>query len=259
VFNSYEFTFAGESSVMYGLKLYDFNGRGQDDVSFGNKATVSETRVNNRIQPIHYGVNYHKDPLKFKLVFGAEEAMDRYTLEEISMWLTGYNDYQWLSIDQPDMEHVQFKCLITSLTPLSHGWLPVAFEAEVVCDCSYAYGHPFSKTVSGTSVVFRNESSVREYLRPDLTLVSPVGSTTLRIVNMSDGGRVFELTGLPSAATTIYVDNLNGIIRDENDAYNLYDGFNMNLFRLVPGDNRLTISGASSVTISGRFLHNVAG
>ena len=118
---------------MYGLMIYDFGGTGQSNVAFGNVGSIVETRTNNRIQPVHYGVNYHATPLEFKLVFGAQRALDRFELEYISMWLTGHQNYQWLSIDQPDMERVQFRCLITSLTPLAHGWLPVAFEATVRC------------------------------------------------------------------------------------------------------------------------------
>lgn len=47
MFNCYEFTFDGESSAMYGLMVYDIGGRGQSDVSFGNKASIVETRTNN--------------------------------------------------------------------------------------------------------------------------------------------------------------------------------------------------------------------
>ena len=88
MFNSYEFSFAGESSLMYGLMIYDIDGNGQENVPFGNSAEIIETRTLNRIQPIHFGVNYHESPLQFKLVFGAEDYLDRYELENISFWLT---------------------------------------------------------------------------------------------------------------------------------------------------------------------------
>lgn len=124
MFNSYEFTFDGESSYMYGLMLCDIDGDGQENVSFGNTGEIIETRILNRIQPIHFGVNYHQSPLKFKLVFGSDRYLDRYELENISMWLLGHQNYKWLSIDQPDLERVQFKCIITELTPISIEWIP---------------------------------------------------------------------------------------------------------------------------------------
>ena len=42
MFNCYEFTFDGESSAMYGLMVYDIDGRGQSDVSFGNNLLWDE-------------------------------------------------------------------------------------------------------------------------------------------------------------------------------------------------------------------------
>lgn len=146
MFNCYEFTFDGESSAMYGLMVYDIGGRGQSDVSFGNKASIVETRTNNRIQPIYFGTNYHSKPLEFKLVFGAERELDRYELEDIAYWLTGRKEYKWLSIGQQDMEQLQFRCMVTELTPISHGWLPVAFQATIQCDCPYAYSYPFESS-----------------------------------------------------------------------------------------------------------------
>lgn len=262
MFNAYEFSFAGESSLMYGLMLYDIDGKGQGDVAFGNSADIVETRTNNRIQPIHFGVNYHGKPLEFKLVFGSERALDRYELESIGFWLTGHQNYQWLSIEQPDMERVQFRCLITQLTPISYGWLPIAFEATVVCDCPYAYGFPFEKqyTISGnTEILFRNESSVREYIKPVISFVPSAGTTTLTVVNESDGGRVFEIKNLPASDINVIIDNSNGIIQEKNFGYNLYGGFNLNFFRLVHGDNIIQVTGNGTLTITGRFLYNVAG
>lgn len=260
MFNSYEFTFAGESSLMYGLMIYDIGGQGQSDVSFGNIAKIVETRTNNRLRPIHYGVNYHSSPLQFKLVFGAMEPLDRYELENIAFWLTGHQDYQWLSIDQIDLDHVQFRCLITELKPITYGWAPYAFEATVVCDCPYAYGYPFNEqyTINGTSnILFRNNSPIHEYVKPMLTYTSSSSGGTLRIVNQNDNGRTFELTGIP--ASKVIIDNDNGIIRETVDGINLYDGFNLNFFRLVHGDNNLIITGRGTLTMSGRLLYNVAG
>lgn len=263
IFNSYEFSFAGESSLMYGLMIYDFGGNGQDDVAFGNRASIVEQRISNRIQPLHFGVRYHEKPLQFKLVFGSERALDRYELEDIGFWLTGHQDYQWLSIDQPDMELYQFKCLITELTPLSHGWLPVAFEATVTCDCPYAYGFMFEKQhqINGeTAILFRNESSVREYIKPDISFAPAAGTSSISIVNHSDNDREFLIKNIPTSdGVLLAVDNSNGIIRELTYGYNLYDGFNLNFFRLVHGDNALTVTGNGILTVSGRFLYNVAG
>ena len=262
MFNTYEFTFAGESSLMYGMVVCDIDGQGQEEVSFGNVAEIIETRTTNRIQPVHYGVNYHTEPLEFTLIFGSERMLDRYELEEISLWLTGHQEYQWLAIDQQDMDNVQFRCLITELKPIYHGWLPHAFEATIRCDCPYAYSQPWEQTfaISGTvPILFRNESSVREYVKPTLVFEVNPGTTEVGIVNHSDNDREFKLSGLPAGGLTITVDNNHGIIQDDTGSYNLYEYFNMNFFRLVRGDNELEVTGNGALTMQGRFLRNVAG
>lgn len=260
MFDAYEFTFAGESSEVYGVHLYDFGGQGQKAVSFGNNATISETRTANRVQPIHYGVNHHASPLEFTLVFGSmDKELDRYEMEDIALWLTGRNDYEWLTIGQEDLEDVRFRCIITQLTPIHHGWLPYAFEATVRCDCPYAYGFPFEKqyTINGTTnILFQNEGSCREYFKPLLTFSPQANTRTLRIVNNSDGGRTSEINNLPSGVS-FTVDCNSGIISSAN-GQNLYRGFNMVLPRFIHGDNSLTVTGNGTLTISGSFLYNVA-
>lgn len=261
MFYAREFVYNGVSSEMYDLMIYDLGNKGQSDVSFGNQASIVETRTTGRIQPIHYGVNYHSQPLEFPIVFGAERAMDRYELQDISMWLSGSQEYGWLSICQPDMEDIQYHCLFTDIKPLSIGNLPVAFEATIRCDCPYAYGYPFEKTysISGeTPILFRNEGTAREYLRPSLEFTPASGTSSISIVNNSDNGYEFKISNLPSGCV-VEVDGINGIIRDTSTYhYNLLDGFNAQFFRLVQGDNRLVITGDGTLKITGRFLYNVA-
>ena len=66
-----------------------------------------------------------------------------------------------------------------------------------------------------------------------------------------------KFTGLPAGGVTIIADNENGILRDGNDEYDLYDYFNFQFFELASGDNELVLEGNGSVKISGRYLYNV--
>lgn len=262
MFRACEFAFDGQSSRMYGLMLYEFNSKGQSDVAFGNKASIVETRTANRVLPIHHGVNYHATPLEFTIVFGGIRSFDRYEIERIGFWLTGHQDYKWLQIMQADMSHLQYRCLITELTPLSAGDQIYAFQATVKCDCPYAYGLPFEamyQIADETSITFRNDSSVRDYFRPCLHYIPENGTSQIQIINHSDGDREFLIKDLPASDLDITIDNDKGIITENTFDYNLYDGFNCNFFRLLPGDNELTVTGDGTLTISGRFLHNVAG
>lgn len=263
MFNSYDFTYAGESSLLYGLNIYDISGFSQDNVAFGNKASIVETRLPNRITPIHFGVNYNMAPLEFNLVFGAQKALDRYDLEVISYWLLGKQDYQWLTIDQPDLADVEFRCLITELTPISIGWIPYAFQAHVICDCPYAYSHEFEWEIpiNGADMVYvNNDSTVHEYIKPTITFTRVDNTDPVcQITNRSDNNRLCKLSPLPSTALQVYIDNENGILVDQTSGTNLYENFNMNFFRLVPGENQLYMRGTGTYVIKGRFYRNVAG
>ena len=136
MFKSYEFTYAGMPASMFGMYIADMSSNKHSANSFGNKANLVETRLANRVTPIHYGVRYNDSPLSFTLIFGADHKLDRYEMQVVSKWLTGYQEYQWLSIDQPDMEHIQFRCLVQELTPIHLSWVPMAFEAKIICELS---------------------------------------------------------------------------------------------------------------------------
>ncbi len=259
MYKTYEFTFAGESACMHGMFVCDIGGKKHGDNRFGNVANIVETRLPNRITPLHFGVRYHDEPLSFPLIFGSEQYLDRYQLQEISNWLTGYQDYQWLSIDQPDMDQIRFRCLIRELTPISVGWLPVAFEAKVICDCPYGYSYPWEKTfnVNGTlRTTFYNDSTIRDHLKPNLTIRLNQGSSSFSVTNRTTG-TVMSFGGLPSGGITIIADNENGVLREENGEYDPYDYFNYQFFDLASGDNDLVFEGSGSVTISGMYLYNV--
>lgn len=262
MFNTYEFTFAGESSMAYGLMMCDIDGNAQDEGALGNVGTIIEDRIAGRVMPYHYGVDYNKSPLQFKLVFGTDSALDRFDIERIGYWLTGHQNYQWLTIDEPDLDHLMFRCLITELRSISIGWLQYGFEATVVCDCPYAYSYPFQKTftISGeTDIEFYNESSVREYIRPKVIYHPSSGNPSTRdlsITNTSDGDREFVLNSIP-ITSVVEIDNENGVITDTALGRNLYAGCNFKFLRLVPGLNELVVTGNGSITISGQYLYNV--
>lgn len=59
MFKSYEFTYAGMPASMFGMYIADMSSNKHSANSFGNKANLVETRLANRVAPIHYGVRYN--------------------------------------------------------------------------------------------------------------------------------------------------------------------------------------------------------
>lgn len=260
MYQSCDFVFAGESASMYGLSIYDIGSKKHTDNDYGNQANIVERRLPNRITPLHYGVRYHDQPLRFTLIFGSERDLDRYEMQAVSKWLTGYQDYQWLSICQPDMDHIQFRCLIQKLTPISVGWIPVAFEAQIVCDCAYGYGYPFEEKFrfgDKTKYIFYNDSTIRENLKPEMIVELDSGCTEFAVVNQTTGAEM-RFSGLPSGGITIMIDNENEIITHIGQMeYDLYNYFNFHFFDLASGDNTIVFTGSGNITIKGRCMYNV--
>lgn len=259
MYKGYSFVFADTSSECYGMFVADIGNKKHSDNDFGNQANIVEKRIPSRITPLHYGVRYHDDPLRFSLIFGSEEYMDRYQIQEMSNWLTGYQDYQWLSIEQPDMEHIQFRCLIQKLTPISVGWFPIAFEAQVVCDCPYGYSYPFEEKIRVNGQMkyrFYNDSTIKDVLKPELKIEVDLGCTDFTITNNTTGD-IVKFSGLPGGDVVIQMDNENEVLTDSLGEYDLYRFFNFQFFSLASGDNGLVFDGNGTVTLSGRYLYNV--
>lgn len=281
---------------MYGLYCCDFGNKQHEDVSFGNRAKIIEERIQGRVQPLHFGVNYHEEPLEFTLIFGGDEPIDRYDMQTIARWLTGHQQYQWLTIEEPDMTSLHFRCLIRELTPISVGWFQYAFSADVICDCPYAYSNLFEQSFelpsSGSKrVILRNYGTARECIRPKIAIKdgSSEGVRNLRIINHTTGN-VMTFTGMPAGRKKILIDCNTGIVtgnivtthneggvviivnedgeeiiqEDDNEvetqsSLDMYPYFNFEYIEMEDGDNDLEIIGDNKalVVFTGRYLHNV--
>lgn len=259
------FSFDGISCEEYGLMLYDFNNTTQGDSKYAS-LELDEDRVAGRSRSLFYNT-YYKKPLEFKLVFGAGEyegdtgePLDRYELQLISSWLTDRNEYRELVVDQPDMERVRYRCIITDLTVLEHAMNKWAFQATVHCDSPYGYLMPqtFVYELDGkTDIVLPSRSSSNRPFFPKVE-IEMGNSQTVSIVNADDGGREFKLTGLPQSDETVSLNGETGVMSGSS-GLNLYPYCNFQFPRLVRGDNRLTIEGASKVTFICEFPVMVGG
>lgn len=260
MFNTYDFAYAGVSASEFGLYVCDVGSKTHGDNTFGNQANIVESRIGGRVSPLHYGVKWNESPLSFSLIFASDEEMDRYQLQEVALWLTGYQQYQWLKIDQPDLSNVWFKCLVQKLTPITSGWAPVAFQADFICDCPYGYSDPFefSYDIDGeASIVFCNLSTCREYLRPEMEIAIRDGCTEFYIKNETTDKTEFLLSGLPAGEMDVLIDNENCIIQELIQGYDLYDYCNFSFLDLAVGNNSLVIKGNGKLTLRGRYLYNV--
>ena len=259
------FSFNGHSCEEFGLMLYDFNNVSQGDSKFAEQS-LQEDRIPGSYRTLFYNTKYDK-PLEFKLVFGAgeyeaneQEPIDRYELQTIASWLTDRREYGWLSIDQPDMEGIRYRCIITDLETIEFSGNKWAFQCTVHCDSPYGYMLPkkYSYVSNGSSdVTIRSRSSMNEPYLPTLKITVDSGSS-FSIVNESDNNRTFTLDNLPSGCGTITVDGERGILSCDSGV-NLYNCTNFKWPRLVRGNNKLKLTGHGTVEFTCQYPVNVGG
>lgn len=264
-FHGRAFVFNSVPCEAYELMMYDVGSTGQGDGKFASVVTIEEEVVGGRWKPYFYGVKFD-EKLEIDMVFGVnqrrldmEKYLDRYEINEIATWLTGYDAYGWLDIEQPDTQMIRYRCICTSLEIVSYGNIPWALQAKFVCDSPFAYLYPeeFEYAISGTTTInFYNKSSLNGYYRPEMEIIQAGG--TFSITNVTDDSRVFSLSGFPASVKHVYIDNDHEVITNDQDV-NLYPYFNYKFFRLKRGYNQLKITGNGTLKIKCMFPVNAGG
>lgn len=257
-FNGCYFTFDGKSCHDFGMMIYDFSSYSQDEaIAFASTGNAVEDRIANRYSSLFYGIKQDQS-LTFRLVFGADDyyldnddPFSRYQVAKIAEWLTGHDEMKWLTIDQVDMARIRYKCRVSELRLITTGGSPWAFQCTVTCDSPFAYLEEETRTYtvnSSSTIDIDNISSYKGYYRPKIKIITRQAGD-VSITNTSDNNRLFKFTSLANNKT-ITVDNENQIITSDT---NLYPSFNFNFLRLVPGNNRLTLSGNFTLEVTLAF------
>lgn len=260
------FSFDGIPCETYDLMIYDIEGNTQSDSAFAGTVTLVEEPMPYLWKPILLGTKLEKK-LTFDLVFGAtpdridnQQYLDRYDLNSIATWLTGHSDYKWLMIQQDDLSYVRYRCMVTDLTPISYGMIPVALKATITCDGAFAYApeeHYSRAAGSSDALQINNYSSLHGYYKPTIVF-TPTSATNLRITNLDDDGRTFTIDNIPASSGAVTIDCETCVISAESGD-NLYVDCNYLFPRLVEGMNRLVITGNGSIDIICSYPINAGG
>lgn len=252
----------------YGLRIYDIDGNNNEATPFASAGELETDVIPSVGRNYLYGRSY-ENPLEFNLVFGLDplmlkmnEHLDRYEMDAIANWLTGETQYKWLEIEQPDLEIIRYRCVISKLTPIQLSWLPWAFSAKVTCDSPYGYMFPqkFHYSCSGTTEIsLINRSTINKLYYPKLDIQLD-GSNTISILNKFVGEEL-AFSNLPqSHFLTISMDNALGKIKSSDSSYeNLYKYFNFNWLPLKKGMNKLQVKGNCILDFTCEFPVNYGG
>ena len=275
-----KFTFDGVSCDAHQLMIYNIGSDEHGDTEFAHTVSVQEELVGSRWKPLFFGVTY-ENKLESEIVFGltperieAHECLTRQEMAAISSWLAGHQEYKWLEIEQDDLLHVRYRCMVTELKTIYHGDEPWAFSATLTCDGPYAYLYPTEYTyqVNGElDIAFNNLSDHNGYYSPvvifttsSAVLTEETGSIlteeTGRTLTTSNSfsienqscGYTMAFSNMSYSYVTITVDCENGVVTGSSSE-NFYKYFNFRFLKLKRGINNLRVTGNGVLTIRCEF------
>lgn len=239
------FKFAGESSELYGIMNVNI-GSGMQEEPFLAPRSIKEIKIKGRKSPYFQEIEY--EPLQFTVSFAFEDVWDDDKIRAVARWLGDQNYYQPLIFSSN--ENRWFYAVFIDSPTLIHNCLKQGYvELTVRCDSPYTYSPVVISSVfdysinpiGGTSYTFVNNGDVN--IKP-LTEVEIINGGEFSIINNSNGGQKFNMTGLTDGENLTINFDTETIETDIPNTYR-YDNVTSDSehLEMVYGNNYLTIYG----------------
>lgn len=253
-FYGLNFIFDGVPSENYGLQIVNFDN-GMVNNTFGVQIEEVQDMVSKRHSPYHYGIKYD-NMLTFTMKVARQEAFDAFDKQAIGQWLFGHQQYKWLQVVQDDLEDIWFKCILKNPQTIDIANNTYGFTFEVVCDAPWAWTdeYNYNYRINGSqNISFENISDDNNYLYPIITYATT--DTNFSIINKTDSSRLFAFSSLDLGENLVINNNFQTIETDSSEKR--INNFNLKWFRLLPGQNELTVLGTGSMLLTMRFPKKV--
>ncbi len=248
------FTFDGiDSEDMYGLKLIKLNTDFFEQ-NFGVPRMTIKEKIKGRKKPYFYGLE--EDVLSFTVILAKETSWTYKERQEIIKWLFQNTYKEFISLDTPN---IIFKCIAVGNpkfynNSLNQGYAEIQFE----CDAPHAWSpisiqkFDLSGNTTSTIIELSNKSNIEKYYYPEIEFQLQDDSTSVKLENLSDGGRVFEFTNLQTNET-VYVNNATKHIISDTGLYRLSNLTNKQFLRLIYGVNQIKVTGKCTLQFRSQY------
>lgn len=255
MFISTDFTYDGISNEDMGVILIS-SSSGLKEKAFGIQRNTIKEKAKGRKRPYFYG--FEEEVIKFQIeIMKADETA--WTFQErkdICTWLFK-NDYK--DFISEDNVEVLYKCVAVGtpkfiVSRAGIGYAQIEFE----CDSPYCYSalsvqeFDLSSITEPTTIQIQNLSNVDDYYMPELEFTLAGAETSFKLVNIQDGGRVFEFTGLDEGET-VYINNERKQIISDSGNYRYDKLSEKSFFSLVYGVNNIVCYNKCNLTIRSQF------
>ena len=122
----------------------------------------------------------------------------------------------------------------------------VGFKATLLCDAPWGWEDGeavYEAAEIGTQMAFENPSVYKGYLYPEVILQTGTQGGSVMLQNVTDQNRQTAFTGLNATPHTITLRPETLEVRSTLSTEPIYNSFNKNFFRLLPGLNRFAATG----------------
>jgi phage-related protein len=140
MFTALDFSYAGQFSSLYDLKIASIGGRNQETVEIGPNYSILEQKVRGRAVPFFLGSEIDsKLSFDMTLVYmpkGGRNDLDRREIERISAWLFK-GTYEPLQIFDEEYFGVVYPAMFSNAKRVDLGNVSYAIQVTVNCNAPY--------------------------------------------------------------------------------------------------------------------------
>ena len=191
-----------------------------------------------------------EEPLSFDVEIVSDRVLSDAEVGEVYAWLFHEKAFRKLEPLSDEYDGVYLNCVFHAVEEIEGGvngkYGAVGFKATLLCDAPWGWEDGeavYEAAEIGTQMAFENPSVYKGYLYPEVILQTGTQGGSVMLQNVTDQNRQTAFTGLNATPHTITLRPETLAVRSTLSTEPIYNSFNKNFFRLLPGLNRFAATG----------------
>ena len=191
-----------------------------------------------------------EEPLSFDVEIVSGRVLSDAEVGEVYAWLFHEKAFRKLEPLSDEYDGVYLNCVFHAVEEIEGGvngkYGAVGFKATLLCDAPWGWEDGeavYEAAEIGTQMAFENPSVYKGYLYPEVILQTGTQGGSVMLQNVTDQNRQTAFTGLNATPHTITLRPETLEVRSTLSTEPIYNSFNKNFFRLLPGLNRFAATG----------------
>lgn len=191
-----------------------------------------------------------EEPLSFDVEIVSDRVLSDAEVGEVYAWLFHEKAFRKLEPLSDEYDGVYLNCVFHAVEEIEGGvngkYGAVGFKATLLCDAPWGWEDGeavYEAAEIGTQMAFENPSVYKGCLYPEVILQTGTQGGSVMLQNVTDQNRQTAFTGLNATPHTITLLPETLEVRSTLSTEPIYNSFNKNFFRLLPGLNRFAATG----------------